>query len=121
MLDQLKKIAVEQAMKLMSSPAVGKVLSDPRFMNALAKGFEMHGMLRERIERQVRAVADGLQLASQKQVGELEQKLTQVSSKVEELAAKLEKPARQRARRKTTAKKNNAQASAAQPGKEISS
>lgn len=115
MFEQLKKVAVEQAMKLMSSPTVGKVLSDPRFTNALAKGFEMHGMLRERIERQVRAVADGLQLASRDQVGQLEQKLEQVSSRVEQLAAKLNKPARKRTGKKAPAKKNNAPAATAEP------
>jgi hypothetical protein len=49
MLQDLKKAAMQQAMKLLSHPWVGRVLSDPRTGRILSKAFECQVRLQERI------------------------------------------------------------------------
>jgi len=64
MLDQVKKAAMNHAMKLMSNPHFAKLMSDPRVMNALSKGFEIQGQIKSRVEDTIRSVAQMLNLSS---------------------------------------------------------
>jgi hypothetical protein len=64
MLDKAKKAAMNHAMKLMSHPQVAKLMSDPRVMNALSKGFEIHGQVRSRVEETVKFLAQRFNLTS---------------------------------------------------------
>ena len=48
MLEDIKKTAMNHAMKIMSHPTVAKIMSDPRFTKALMKGFEIHTHIRQK-------------------------------------------------------------------------
>lgn len=103
MLEELKKRAMEQAMRLMSHPAVGKVLSDPRLMGAVAKGFELHGELRRRVEGSLRSLAQGLSLVSREEFQKLSHRLEELHGQFDRLQQKLKgaKRGRQAVQEKT--------------------
>ncbi|HUU01312.1 MAG TPA: hypothetical protein VM425_07745 [Myxococcota bacterium] len=103
MLDQIKKAAINQAMKLMTNPKVGKILSDPRFMNAIGKGFEMHGQIRDHVEGKLRHLADSLNLVSKEEFSNLDRKINQVKTGLEDLTSKLDSVAKKSAARKKKA------------------
>lgn len=48
MMEDIKKTAVNYAMKIMSHPTVAKIMSDPRTTKALMKGFEIHTRIRQK-------------------------------------------------------------------------
>jgi archaellum component FlaC len=100
MLKNVKKAAMSQAMKLMSNPKVGKLLSDPRVMNAITKGFEVHGQIRSSVEGKLRTLADSLNLVSKEELSNITSKLNQVESSVGDLVAKVEEVAKKRVVRK---------------------
>ncbi len=100
MLKKVKKAAMSQAMKLMSNPKVGKLLSDPRVMNAITKGFEVHGQIRNSVEGKLRTLADSLNLVSKEELSNITSKLNQVESSVGDLVAKVEEVAKKRVVRK---------------------
>lgn len=109
MLDQIKKAAINQAMKLMTNPKVGKLLSDPRFMNAISKGFEVHGQIRGQLEGRLRRLADSLNLVSKDELSNLDRKINQVKTGLDDLATKLDGVAK----KKTSTRKKTSQAKAA--------
>lgn len=100
MFEQLKKDAMNRLFKLMSHPQMTKLMSDPRFMNAISKGFELHGQIRTRVESRLRALHEGLNLASRDEIDSIQHKLDQVESHVQELDQKLAAKARKRTSRK---------------------
>ena len=100
MLRKVKKAAMNQAMKLMSNPKVGKLLSDPRVMNAITKGFEVHGQIRNHVEGKLRTLANSLNLVSKEELSNITSKLNQVESSVGDLAAKVEAVSKKRVVRK---------------------
>lgn len=102
MLEEIKKLAVEQAMRLMSHPAVGKVLSDPRLMGAISKGFELHGELRRKVEGGLRSLARGLSLVSQEEFKNLSHRLEELHGQIAELQQKLKTARRGRPSHQTT-------------------
>jgi BMFP domain-containing protein YqiC len=100
MMKQIKKAALNQAMKLMSNPKVGKMLSDPRVMNAITKGFEVHGQIRNHVEGKLRSLANTLNLVSKDEFSNLRQKLSQVENSLGDLAAKMEASTKKRTTKK---------------------
>jgi hypothetical protein len=62
MLEQVKKTAINQAMKLMQHPTVMKLISNPHVQNAMTKGFELHSQIRTRMEGTLRTVGEVLHL-----------------------------------------------------------
>lgn len=48
MLEDIKKTAMNHAMKIMSHPTVSKFMSDPRVSKALMKGFEIQTQIRQK-------------------------------------------------------------------------
>lgn len=58
MLEQVKKTAMNGAMKVMQHPTVSRIMSNPHVMNAMTKGFELHSQLRSRVEGTIRTVRD---------------------------------------------------------------
>lgn len=64
MLEQVKKTAMNGAMKVMQHPTVSKIMSNPRVMNAMTKGFELHSQLRTRVEGTIRTVRDRIPFGS---------------------------------------------------------
>ncbi len=89
MLEEIKKVAIEQAMRLMSHPAVGKILSDPRLMGAVSKGFELHGEVRRRVEGTLRSLARGLSLVSREEFQKLSRRMEELHGQFEQLQQKL--------------------------------
>ncbi len=89
MIDQVKKAALNQAMKLLSNPKLGEWLSDPRFTGAISKGLELHDQFRTNVESGIRNLTDSLNLASKDDLGSLRQKLNQVEHHVGDLETKL--------------------------------
>jgi HAMP domain-containing protein len=85
----LKQKVMERGMKLMSDPRVTKVLSNPKLMNVVMKGFQLRGQAQAAVDTQLKAIARRLRLATRDEVGELkqtirvlEQSLRQVQSEV---------------------------------------
>jgi len=108
MIDQLKKAAMNQAMKIMSNPKFGKLMSDPRVMNAISKGFEVHGQIRTHLEEHLRSLASSLNLVSKDEFSNLSTRLSQVQNNLEDLSRQLENFSKKRkspARKKTSTKK----------------
>jgi hypothetical protein len=66
MLDNIKKAAMNHAMKILSHPTVTKFISDPRVMNALGKGIQIHGQIRSHIEGKIRSIAESFNLGEKK-------------------------------------------------------
>ena len=100
MFEQMKKDAMNRLFRLMSHPQVTRLMSDPRFMNAISKGFELHGQIRTHLESKLRALHEGLNLASREEVDSIQHKLDQVESHVQELDQKLAAKARKPGSRK---------------------
>jgi hypothetical protein len=78
MLEQLKQSAIEKAIKVIAHPKMIQLASDPRLMNALAKGFEIHSKLRTQAETCLRSVANNLNLASKDDLSLLKNKLLRI-------------------------------------------
>lgn len=85
MIDKLKNKALKQGMKLMSNPTIMKWLGDPRFINAINRGFEIKNLIQNRIHDKLRFVAHKLNLATQKDINSLEQSIRQIESNVNSL------------------------------------
>jgi hypothetical protein len=100
MLKQLKKAALNGAMKVMSHPGFGKVMSDPRVMNALTRTFEVVGQVRGRMDESLKDLAERLNLATKDDVSALSQKLGEVETSVDQIEARLETEPAPRARKK---------------------
>ena len=66
MLEEAKKAAMTGAMKVLTHPAVTKLMSDPRVMNALSKGIEIHGQVKKHVEEKIRSLAETFNLISKK-------------------------------------------------------
>ncbi len=90
MINQLKQMAMQQAMKLMSNPKFTKLMSDPRVMNAIAKGFEIHGQVRNKVEGGLKSLADSLNLATKEEFSSLKKKLGRVENSLDELQEHIE-------------------------------
>jgi pyrroloquinoline quinone (PQQ) biosynthesis protein C len=57
MLQDLKKTAMNHAMKIMSHPTFTKIMSDPRVSKALMKGFEIQTQIRQKAEETFKAIS----------------------------------------------------------------
>ena len=90
MLDKIKQEAMKRGMKLMTNPKVMKLMADPRFMNAITRGFELKGRLESEIEGGMRCVASSLRLATQDELQTLKSTLRQMESTVRDLRSQLE-------------------------------
>ncbi len=90
MLNQLKQMAMNQAMKLMSNPKFTRLMSDPRVMNTIAKGFEFHGQVRSRVENSLRTLANTFNFATKEEVSSLRRKLGHVQDSLGELQTQVE-------------------------------
>jgi hypothetical protein len=56
MLENIKKTAMNHAMKIMSHPTVSKIMSDPRFTKVLMKGFEIQTQIRQKAEETFKTI-----------------------------------------------------------------
>ena len=106
MLEQLKKQALQQAMKLMSNPKFTKMMSDPRVMNLLTKGFEIHGQVRSTVEGSIKSMVESLNLATKDEVSTLKRNMGKLESGLVDLQAQVEKSA---AKKKSSARKKKSE------------
>jgi polyhydroxyalkanoate synthesis regulator phasin len=90
MLNQFKQMALNHAMKMMSNPKFTKLMSDPRVMNAIAKGFELQGQMRTQVEASLRNLAETLNLATREDVSTLRRKLSQIEASLDALQGHLD-------------------------------
>ena len=65
MLENIKKLAMEKAMKLMSNPKVGEFLSNPKVTQAMTRAFE----LKAKVEEHLRPLTDIIKGLRQKIFG----------------------------------------------------
>ncbi|MBN2494433.1 MAG: hypothetical protein JXR96_07590 [Deltaproteobacteria bacterium] len=91
MLEEVKKKAFSQAMKLLSHPKVAQLMSNPRVISALTKGFELHGQMRSRVEGSLRHIAESLNLATREEVQSLRRNLSRVEDGLVDLQERLSK------------------------------
>ncbi len=110
MLEQMKKQAMQQAFKLMSNPKFTKLMSDPRIMNALTKGFELHGQVRNKVEGSLRSFADSLNLATKEEVSKLRRNMSQLESGLVDLRSQLDRAAAKKKRTTTSKAKTKSEA-----------
>ncbi len=85
MFDQIRQAAVSQAMKVMSSPAVTKMISDPRVTNAFSKGLQLQQQIRTQVTDNLRTLLDTLRLASKEEVVAINDKLSRIEESVDAL------------------------------------
>lgn len=85
MMNKIKEEAMKRGMKLMTNPKVMKVMADPRFMNALSKGFQMRGQLQGTVDTALKSVASKLNLATKDEVTNLQRTVQRMESKVSTL------------------------------------
>lgn len=90
MMEQLRKLAIERAMKILSSPAFARMMSNQHLMNALAKGFELQGHIRTQVEGGLRQIALGLNLATRDEVQGLLQELGKIQDSIGDLQAQID-------------------------------
>ncbi len=84
-MNKIKEEAMKRGMKLMTNPKVMKVMADPRFMNALSKGFQMRGQLQGTVDTALKSVASKLNLATKDEVTNLQRTVQRMESKVSTL------------------------------------
>ena len=85
MFDQTRQAAVSQAMKVMSSPAVTKMISDPHVTNAFSKGLQLQQQVRTQVTDNLRSLLDTLRLASKEEVMAINDKLSRIEQSVDTL------------------------------------
>jgi len=85
MFDQIRQAAVTQAIKMMSSSTVTKMISDPRVTNAFSKGLMLQQQIRTQVTDNLRSVFDTLRLASKEEVVAINDKLSRIEDSVDAL------------------------------------
>jgi hypothetical protein len=85
MFEQIRQAAVSQAMKVMSSPTVTKMIADPRVTNAFSKGLMLQQQIRTQVTDNLRSVFDTLRLASKEEVVAINDKLSRIEESVDAL------------------------------------
>jgi hypothetical protein len=78
----LKKAAMQQAMKLMSSPTVMKLMQDPRFMQAMMGAFSLKGKVEAQLEETKTTIAKVLNLATREEVDSLKSTIRDLDSRL---------------------------------------
>jgi polyhydroxyalkanoate synthesis regulator phasin len=77
-----KKVAMEQAMKLMSSPTVGKMMQNPKVMQAMMTAMSLPGKVQAQLDQQRRNIARALNLVTQEEVEGLKSTIRDLNSQV---------------------------------------
>jgi hypothetical protein len=88
MMNKIKEEAMKRGMKLMTNPKVMKMMADPRFMNALSKGFQMRGQIQGSVDSALKNVATRLQLATKDDLTNLQRTVQRMENKVSTLQEK---------------------------------
>jgi cell division FtsZ-interacting protein ZapD len=89
MLEKLRQEVMKRGMQLMTNPKVMKMMADPRFMNAISKGFQIKGQIQNEIDGRLRSVADTLNLATRSEVENLQRNLSRMQTTLTNLEKKV--------------------------------
>jgi hypothetical protein len=90
----VKRTLLERGMKLMSDPRVMKLMSNPKVMNVAMQAFQIRGKAQASIDRQVKALAKTLKLATREEVRELKNTIKTLEEAMKQMQAKAEAPAK---------------------------
>ena len=97
MLDDLKKMAMEQAGKFMTSPSTMKLFSNPNVQKIMTKVFVLKSELNNEIDKRVKAVLKSLNVVTsddlkkiKKSIQKLESNVQRLKSQVSDLKSKKE-------------------------------
>ena len=77
-----KSFLMEKSMGLLQNPQVAKLMQDERVMKAMMKAFETRGKVQSAIDTQTEALAKSLNLATRKEVRQLERTLRKVEQEL---------------------------------------
>ena len=98
MLDVFKKVAIEQAGKLMSSPTATKVLTNPNVQRVMqkymVKAFELQAVVRREVEEKLAEMLKSFNVVTADDLNKVKrsvQKLEAAISKLKRQVGKLEK------------------------------
>ena len=88
MFGAFKDVMVSQAMKLAGSPAVSKLMGDPRLMSAAMKAMSVGGAVKTNMDKCGRFAAGVFGLATQDEVANLRHTIQTLEDQVATLEAK---------------------------------
>jgi hypothetical protein len=80
-----KKSAMEQAMKLMASPTVGRWMQNPKVMQAVMSAMQLPGKVQAHLDDHRRTLARALNLATQEEVEGLRSTIRDLDSQLGDL------------------------------------
>lgn len=84
----LKDLFMKQGMKLMQDPRFMKLMQDERVMKALMNAMQLRGKIQESFDERVERVAKTLNLATRKEVRELQRTLRKMERELDETRAR---------------------------------
>ncbi len=84
-MSDLKKSLMKQGLKLMSDPRVGKLLQDPRVMNALMQAMAVPGKVQSFTSEQLEKLAKSMSLATEDEVNDLKRTVRRLEDEVARL------------------------------------
>ena len=75
--------------KFIENPNISRLLSDPRLMNAIGKGFEFRSQVIEHLSKKFRIVKEQFNLASKEDLVRMKDKLNNVEREIQKLSKQL--------------------------------
>lgn len=87
----VKESMMGQAMRIMGDPRIGKLMSDPRVMNAAMKAMSVGGSVKTELDKCGRLAAGVFGFATQEEVSALRTTIQNLEDQVATLEAKTKK------------------------------
>lgn len=84
----LKNLLMKQGMKLMQDPRFMKLMQDERMMKAVMNAMQLRGKIQESFDERVERVARSLNLATKKEVRDLQRVIRRMERELDEARAK---------------------------------
>lgn len=84
----LKDLLLKQGMKLVQDPRFMKLMQDERVMKAVMNAMQLRGKVQERFDQRVERVAHSLNLATKKEVRDLQRVIRRMERQLDEAKAK---------------------------------
>ena len=81
----LRDSALKQAMRVLSDPRFGKLMSDPRVMSMVMKTLALRGTVEAAVDDKARAIAGRLQLATRDEVAGLKGRVRELEALLDKL------------------------------------
>ncbi len=84
----LKDLLMKQGMKLMQDPRFMKLMQDERVMKAVMNAMQLRGKIQESFDQRVERVAKSLNLATKKEVKDLQRVMRKMERELEQARTK---------------------------------